>query len=114
MENNIGQMQIIDLNNYEEKCQSKWENFTLTQVNDCVVRLGIIEGGYHWHKHDNEDECFIVISGQLFIDLEDKSVELLPNQLYSVPRGVLHKTRAEKRTVIIMIEKDTITPSGDA
>ncbi|MEN6351517.1 MAG: cupin domain-containing protein [Syntrophomonas sp.] len=108
-----GQMQIIDLKNYEAKCQSDWENFLLSQVNESVVRLGIIKGEYHWHKHDNEDECFIVISGQLFIDLENNSVKLLQNQLYIVPKGILHRTRADEKTVILMIEKDTITPSGD-
>jgi mannose-6-phosphate isomerase-like protein (cupin superfamily) len=113
MKNNFGQMQLFDLKDYEKKCKSEWDNFTLSQVNDCVVRLGIIKGEYHWHKHDNEDECFLVISGRLYIDFEGNSIELLQNQLYIVPRGMLHKTRAVEKTVVLMVEKDTITPTGD-
>src|SRR5687768_4077168 len=50
----------------------KWFNQTLTQVNESVVRIGIVEGEYHWHKHDNDDEFFFVLEGQLFIDLIPK------------------------------------------
>lgn len=113
MNNKVGQMQLFDLLDYQAKCTSEWDNFTISQVNDCVIRLAIIKGEYHWHKHNNEDECFIVISGRLFIDLEDNSIELLQNQLYTVPRGVLHRTRADEKTIILMVEKDTITPTGD-
>jgi mannose-6-phosphate isomerase-like protein (cupin superfamily) len=82
-------------------------------VNDSVVRLGIIQGEYHWHKHDDEDEFFLVLSGELLIDLEGRTVELAPQQGFVVPRGVVHRTRAPGRTVILMVEGAGVTPTGD-
>ena len=49
---------------------TRWFNQTLTKVNDSVVRLGILEGEYHWHKHDNADECFLVLEGQFLLDVD--------------------------------------------
>jgi mannose-6-phosphate isomerase-like protein (cupin superfamily) len=87
---------------------------TLTQVNDAVVRLGVIEGDFHWHKHDDEDEFFYVVEGQLHIDVEDRdTVTLDPQQGYTVPRGVLHRPRAPVRTAILMVEPATVVPTGD-
>ena len=91
-----------------------WFNQTLTQVNDCVVRLGIIEGSYHWHAHEKEDEFFLVLDGQLLIDIEGQDTVVLDRyQGYTVPRGVVHRTRAPGRTVIVMVEAATVTPTGD-
>jgi mannose-6-phosphate isomerase-like protein (cupin superfamily) len=91
-----------------------WFNQTLCQVNDSVVRLGVVEGEFHWHKHDNEDEFFYVVSGRLFVDVEGgPSVELLPEQGYTVPRGVVHRTRAPERTAMLMIESAGVVPTGD-
>jgi mannose-6-phosphate isomerase-like protein (cupin superfamily) len=58
--------------------------------------LSVMQGEYYWHKHDNDDEFFFVLSGRFIIDLEGHSVELLPNQGFTVPKGVLHCTRARK------------------
>jgi mannose-6-phosphate isomerase-like protein (cupin superfamily) len=91
-----------------------WFNQTLTQVNDSVVRLGVIEGDFHWHKHDGEDEFFLVLEGKLLIDFEDReTVELTPHQGYTVPRGVVHRTRAPERTAIVMVESAGVDPTGD-
>jgi mannose-6-phosphate isomerase-like protein (cupin superfamily) len=81
-------------------------------VNDCVVRLGIMQGEFHWHKHDNEDEFFYVVDGRFLIDLEDLTVELMPKQGFTVPRGVVHRTRAPEKTVILMIEGAGVVPTG--
>jgi mannose-6-phosphate isomerase-like protein (cupin superfamily) len=92
-----------------------WFNQTLTQVNDAVVRLGVIEGDFHWHRHDDEDEFFLVLDGRLLIDIEDAdTVTLDRHQAYTVPRGVLHRTRAPVRTVIVMVEPAGVVPTGDA
>ena len=56
-----------------------------------------MQGEYHWHKHDNDDEFFFVLSGKFIIDLEGRSVELLPNQGFVVPKGVMHCTRAARK-----------------
>jgi mannose-6-phosphate isomerase-like protein (cupin superfamily) len=85
----------------------------LCEVNDSVVRLGVIEGEYHWHKHDQDDEYFYVVSGRLLIDLQDRLVELSPGQAFVVPRSVVHRTRAPERTVILMVENAGIIPTGD-
>jgi mannose-6-phosphate isomerase-like protein (cupin superfamily) len=106
-------LEVIDFTKVIRKCDKKWQNLSVSKVNDCLVRLGVIEGEFHWHKHDNEDEFFYVIDGTLLIDLEDKTVELTPKQGYTVPRGVNHRTRAPKRTAILMVEGSTVTPTGD-
>jgi mannose-6-phosphate isomerase-like protein (cupin superfamily) len=90
-----------------------WFNQTLCRVNESVVRVGVIQGEYHWHKHDKDDEFFYVVEGELLIDLEGRTAELSPRQGFVVPKGVLHRTRAPKRTVILMVENAGIIPTGD-
>ncbi|UCH94810.1 MAG: cupin domain-containing protein [Candidatus Aminicenantes bacterium] len=106
-------LQVIDIPRLIDTCQEKWQNLSLCLVNDSVVRLGVIQGEFHWHKHDQEDEFFYVINGLLNIDLEEKTIELKPQHGFTVPKGVLHRTRAPERTSILMIEKSTVTPTGD-
>jgi mannose-6-phosphate isomerase-like protein (cupin superfamily) len=107
------QLQHIDIA-AEAAAVEPWFNQTLTVVNDSVVRLGVVEGEFHWHKHDNEDEFFLVLEGALEIDVEGhETIVLLPSQGVTIPRGVAHRPRAAKRTVIIMVEPGTIAPIGD-
>ena len=114
LDNKYGALRLIDIP-AEVAAHQPWFNQTLTQVNDCVVRLGIIEGEYHWHKHDHEDECFIVLDGELLIDLEDRgTITLAQHQGFTIPKGVVHRTRALHKTVILMVEGAGVTPTGDA
>lgn len=114
VDDKFGSLTLIDLN-AEIAAHTPWFNQTLTTVNDAVVRLGVIEGDFHWHKHDAEDEFFLVLEGQLLIDLEDRdTVRLDPHQGYTVPRGVVHRTRAPVRTAILMVEPAAVVPTGDA
>ena len=106
-------LQRMDVSQMVIECEDKWFNQTLTQVNDSVVRLGIVEGEYHWHKHDNDDEFFFVLHGQLLIDLEDQTIELNPNQGVTISKGVMHRPRAPKKTVMLMVETSAIQPTGD-
>ncbi len=106
-------MELIDVQALADACDYKWFNQTLCQVNGSVVRVGIIEGEYHFHKHDNDDEFFYVVDGRLLIDLEDRTVELAPQQGFVVPKGVVHRTRAPQRTVILMVENAGIIPTGN-
>lgn len=107
-------LQLIDVPALVEKCTDIWHNQTLCQVNDSVVRLGILLGEYHWHKHDKDDEFFFVLEGKLIIDLEGSDpVELNPQQGYVVPKGVVHKPRAPLKTVVLMMETKGIIPTGD-
>jgi mannose-6-phosphate isomerase-like protein (cupin superfamily) len=106
-------LELIDVPSLVKACKDKWYNQTLCKVNDSVVRLGIVQGEYHWHKHDVEDEFFFTLDGKLIIDVEEKeSVELSSQQGYVVPKGVMHRTRAPEKTVILMIENAGIIPTG--
>ena len=106
-------LQLIDEKALSDSATHPWYNQTLCQVNGSVVRLGVVRGEYHWHKHDNDDGFFYVVEGQLLIDLEDRIVKLSPRQGFVVPKGTLHRTRAPERTVILMMENAGIVPTGD-
>jgi len=106
-------LEIIDEKQLADECQFQWYNQTLCQVNGSVVRLGVFHGEYHWHKHDEDDEFFYVIEGQLLIDLEGRTVTLAPRQGFVVPKGTVHRTRATQRTVVLMVENAGIIPTGN-
>jgi mannose-6-phosphate isomerase-like protein (cupin superfamily) len=106
-------LETIDVRELADACTHKWFNQTLCKVNESVVRMGVIEGEYHWHKHDEDDEFFYVVEGKLLIDLEDRTVELAPHQAFVVPKTILHRTRAPQRTVILMVENAGIIPTGN-
>ena len=105
-------LEVIDERALSEDCSLRWYNQTLCQVNGSVVRLGVVQGEYHWHKHDEEDEFFYVVEGKLFIDLEGRTVELRPRQGFVVPKRIMHRTRAPERTVMLMVENAGISPTG--
>ena len=106
-------LELVDIQTLVDDCKDEWYNQTLSQVNDCVVRLGIMQGEFHWHHHDEEDEFFYVIEGHFIIDLKDRTVELGPRQGFTIPKGVEHRTRAPERTIILMIEGAAVRPTGD-
>jgi mannose-6-phosphate isomerase-like protein (cupin superfamily) len=90
-----------------------WWNRTLCEVNDTWVRLGVMEGDFHWHKHDNTDEFFMVMEGHLDIELEDRMISLKPGQAFTVPKGVMHFPHSRERSVVLMIERAGVSPTGD-
>lgn len=111
-------LEVVDTKSLADSCLHKWYNQTLCKVNDSVVRLGVVEGEYHWHKHDDDDEFFYVVEGKLFIDLQrsdrqEQTVELAPMQGFVVPKGIVHRTRAAERTVMLMVENAGIIPTGN-
>jgi mannose-6-phosphate isomerase-like protein (cupin superfamily) len=109
----FGPLEVIDVA-AEAAAHEPWFNQTLARVNAAVVRLGVIEGDFHWHKHDDQDELFLVLDGRLVIDVEGRdSVTLGPHQAYAVPRGVMHCTHAPERTTILMVEAAGVVPTGD-
>jgi len=105
-------LEVIEEKKLADACTFQWYNQTLCQVNSAVVRLGVFLGEYHWHKHDADDEFFYVVEGQLLIDLEERTVTLDPRQGFVVPKGILHRTRAPQRTVVLMVENAGIVPTG--
>jgi mannose-6-phosphate isomerase-like protein (cupin superfamily) len=107
-------LSLIDIPSVVSEVEAEWFNQTLCKVNDSVIRLGVMQGEYHWHKHDDDDELFFVLEGCFIIDLEGQSIELRPQQGYVVPKGVVHRTRAPERAIILMVETAAIVPTGDA
>jgi len=106
-------LEIIEEKLLADACTFPWYNQTLCQVNSAVVRLGVFHGEYHWHKHEADDEFFYVLEGELLIDLEGRTVTLSPRQGFVVPKGILHRTRAPQRTVVLMVENAGIIPTGN-
>ena len=109
----IGTLEKLDVQQIFDANTEPWFNQTLCQVGDVLVRVGVFEGEYHWHKHDEDDEFFYVVEGKLLIDLEDRIVDLTRGQGLVVPKGTVHRTRAPQRTIILMVENAGIIPTGN-
>jgi mannose-6-phosphate isomerase-like protein (cupin superfamily) len=106
-------LERFDVGNLAGGVTDQWWNQTLCQVNNSVVRLGVMQGEYHWHKHDNDDEFFFCLEGEFLIDLEGHTINLGPQQGFVVPKGVVHRTRAPRKCVVLMVENSEIVPTGD-
>lgn len=104
---------IIDISALTDPIQNDWTNFPLTQVNDHVVRVSVLDRDFHWHVHENSDECFLVVQGELLIDLEDRTERLGPGQMFTIPRGTRHRTRAIGRVVNLTFEHESTDSRGD-
>ena len=113
LDEKFGPLELVDVPKLAAGVKDEWFNQTLCRVNDCVARLGVFEGEFHFHKHDLEDEVFFVLEGHLFLEFEDRTVELDPHQGICVPKGVVHRPRAPQRVVVLMVEGATVTPTGD-
>jgi mannose-6-phosphate isomerase-like protein (cupin superfamily) len=107
-------LEVIDVAGLVDDCTDEWFNQTLCKVDESVVRLGVVHGEYHWHKHEAEDEFFYVVSGRFFIDLEDRTIDLAPGKAVVIPKGTMHRPRALERTVILMVERAGIVPTGSS
>jgi mannose-6-phosphate isomerase-like protein (cupin superfamily) len=108
----VGGLNKVDIDRFAAE-QQPWFNQTICRVNDCVVRLGILEGDFHWHQHTDEDEFFYVISGHLVIDIENaQAIDLRPGSGAMMPRTVVHRPRALERTVVLMFEGAGVVPTG--
>jgi mannose-6-phosphate isomerase-like protein (cupin superfamily) len=109
----FGKLAIVDIP-AEVAAHAPWFNETLTTVNDAVVRLGIFEGEFHWHKHDDQDEFFLVLEGEIYLDVEGaEPVKLVRNQGFTVPKGTVHRPRSPQKAVVLMVERVGIVPTGD-
>jgi mannose-6-phosphate isomerase-like protein (cupin superfamily) len=109
----VPQLEKVDVPALVAAVTDRWYNQTLCQVNGSVVRLGVMQGEYHWHKHDDDDEFFFCLDGEFLVDLQDRTVTLRPQQGFVVPKGVIHRTRAPQKCVILMVENAGIIPTGD-
>jgi mannose-6-phosphate isomerase-like protein (cupin superfamily) len=105
-------LERVEVGAIADACEHRWYNETMCQVNDSLVRMAVVQGEYHWHKHQDDDEFFYVVEGHLSIDLEDRVVELDARQGVVIPKGLLHRPRAAVRTVMLMMETRGIVPTG--
>ena len=106
-------LEKIDVAALAGAVKDRWYNRTLCQVNGSVVRMGVMQGEYHWHKHDNDDEFFFCLEGEFLVDLETYTIALGPQQGCVVPKGTIHRTRAPEKCIILMVENAGIVPTGD-
>ena len=114
MDQSLDRFQRVDL---AEKLASFHEYFsprTVALFNNCDVVVAKLKGEYHWHKHDNTDDFFLVLSGVLEIELRDRVVTLRQGDLYVVPKGVEHRPVARDEVHILLLETSGTPNSGDA
>jgi mannose-6-phosphate isomerase-like protein (cupin superfamily) len=109
----FGLLEVMDVQKVIDETDEPWVNWTLCRVNDSLIRLGVLHGEFHWHRHDDEDEFFLLLDGDFRIELEDRTVELKPRQAFTVPRGVLHRPVVPVRSAVLMIETAGVVPTGD-
>jgi len=95
----------VDIRQQAAAVSDQYKNSVLLDVNTHCVRLAVMAGEYRWHHHPHSDELFMVLEGELEIDLEDgRTVVLKPGQLFNIPAGARHRTRARARTVNLCFE----------
>ena len=106
---NLASLTPLDFGQLAQAVTTPYANFTLATVNDHVVKLSVMTEDYYWHYHPNSDETFIVTEGILLIDLETEMIELLPGQLFTIPKNVVHRTRPKgERSVNLTVEHGQI------
>jgi len=113
MDRKLGHLEKLDVNELTKGIDDDWKNFVVSEINDHVVRLSVLQRDFHWHLHKNSDELFYVIEGKLFVDLEDRSEEIDPGQMITIPKNVRHRTRAHSRTIILCFESASNVITGD-
>ena len=106
-------LEKIDVPEIVKNCTDKWFNQSLCLVNSSVFRMGIFEGEYHLHKHDNDDELFFVIDGSIILETEKGNFELQQYEGVCVPKGIMHRPIAKNKAVVLMIENAGIDPIGN-
>lgn len=107
-------LQPMDVQALIDQVEDPWYNQTLIQVGEVLVRLGVMQGEFHWHTHDEQDEFFFVLDGLFRIELEGaETVELGPRQAFTVPAGMAHRPVVPVRSAVLMIEKAGVIATGD-
>lgn len=96
-----------------EQITEHWSPRVIGRVNDQYVKVAKVRGQLAWHKHDSEDEMFLVVYGRLILQFEDKEVVLNPGDFYVVPKGTMHNPVAEEECGIVLIETVTTRHTGD-
>ena len=107
-------MEAVNLDLMLARFTEHWSPKTIAQVNDYDVRIVKVQGEFTWHRHADTDEFFLVLDGQLTIQMRDRSVVLTPGELFVVPKGAEHCPRADTETALLLFEPSGVVNTGDA
>ena len=107
------QVPTANLRELAESLDEYWSPRVVTEVNDQFVKVAKVKGELAWHKHDNEDEMFLILQGELRIEYEDSVVTLGEGDAHVVPKGVLHNPVCEEECLIALVETKTTKHTGD-
>jgi mannose-6-phosphate isomerase-like protein (cupin superfamily) len=107
-------MDAVNLDAMLARFAEHWSPKKIAQINDYDVRIVKVQGEFSWHRHADTDELFLVIGGQLTIQMRDRDVVLGPRELFVVPRGVEHCPRADAETAVLLLEPSSVVNTGDA
>jgi mannose-6-phosphate isomerase-like protein (cupin superfamily) len=105
---------VVDLAEKLSLFSEHWSPKKVAELNDYEVKVVRIKGDFVWHTHEDTDELFLVVDGELTIQLRDRDVVLGPGQLFVVPRGVEHCPRADEEVTALLVEPSGVVNTGDA
>jgi mannose-6-phosphate isomerase-like protein (cupin superfamily) len=106
-------MDVVNLNEKFSLFQEHWRPKIAGEVNDAYIKLVKFKGEFLWHKHDAEDELFLVVKGKMTIKLRDRDLRLAEGEFAIIPRGVEHMPVAEEEVHVMLIEPKTTLNTGD-
>lgn len=105
---------VIDTNEKLAQFDALWTPHIIAKLNGQFVKLAKLKGDFMWHSHENEDELFMVLSGVLYLELKEQTVEIHPGQIYVVPRGIDHRpfTNGEEEVHVMLFEPSETKHTG--
>ncbi len=106
-------MDVVNLNDKFSLFQEHWQPKIAGEVNDAYIKLVKFKGEFLWHKHDAEDELFLVVKGKMIIKLRDRTLQLAEGEFAIIPKGVEHMPVAEEEVHVMLIEPKTTLNTGD-
>jgi len=101
----LPRLTVVNLKQQANSVDQSYKNFVVVNINNHCVRLAVMQGEFRWHQHPRSDECFLVVEGELEIDLADgRTFRLKPGEVFTIPAGVIHRTRSHARAVNLCFE----------
>ena len=107
-------MDKVNLNDKFQLFEDQWSPKIVGELNGQYVKLAKLEGEFPWHRHEDEDELFLVVAGRIVIHLRDREVPLEAGEFFIVPRGVEHRPVAEREARVLLFEPISTLNTGDA
>ena len=105
-------MDVVALTQQFEHITDYWSPRVVAQVNDQLIKVAKVKGDFVWHDHEHEDEMFLVLKGQLHLEMEDREVVLKPMDVFVVPKGVRHRPHCAEETWIVLFEPRATAHTG--